>query len=348
MVIAAVQSSTRRTACVIAIVHGAPLDPSFAADGLEEALPGSSFGPSSTTIGDVLAGNTSQVADTTPRSYAASAGHEADKALSRVGARPHRFAWDTVYLTKRLPGVTSARVIRSTARSNQARAQDWLRSSSAARQPLPFPIPVQLSPSVVSNSQTLSGYCDDNRLNAVVVPAYGWNLTGGPRYNGYGVQVGYSGTATVTADFFVFDCFGIPFFVEQKTKSENRYFAHRTPDREIVDMTNDLLDQLMRDFAQVESQRSGAWSSLPQSGIAIDPNDQGYHSLLYFQKKPAGYQVMAVAPNGPAAQAGIAVQDVIVKVNGLDTETLSVSEVIQEMNKPNIPSNCNARVALST
>ena len=99
-------------------------------------------------------------------------------------------------------------------------------------------------------------------LNALAIPAFAWNLTGGPRYNGYGVLVGYLGEAAVKLDFVVFDCFGMPFFVEQKTKTENRYFAHRQPDREIVDMANDLLDQVTSDFSIAKAQRAAAWNNL--------------------------------------------------------------------------------------
>jgi S1-C subfamily serine protease len=317
---------------VIAIVHGAPLDPSFAAHGLEEALPGSSFGPSSTAIGDVLAGDDAHVADAAPQSYTASAGTASEHAVGGGGSdsASYRVGYGVPHLEATHGDSAMVSEVNSTVESS---ALDRLTTFLKADNSL-YLIPVQLSPQVVSNSQVLSGYCDDNRLNALVVPWDAWNLTGGPRYNAYGTIMGYSGTASVTADLFVFDCFGIPFFAEQKTKSENRYFVHRTPDREIVDMTNDLLDQLMRDFGQAESQRAGAWKSLLKTGIAIDPNDGAYHSLFYFQEKPVGYQVMAVAPNGPAARAGIAVQDVILKVNGVDISTLSAAELMQQMNKP--------------
>ncbi len=132
---------------------------------------------------------------------------------------------------------------------------------------------MKLSSEAVTDSQHLSGYCDDSRVNALAVPAFTWNLTGGPRYNAYGVLVGYSGEAAVKLDFFVFDCFGIPFFAEQKTKTENRYFVHRQPDREVVDMANDLLDQVTADFSVAKTQRAAVWHNLLKTGLSIDPFD---------------------------------------------------------------------------
>lgn len=135
-------------------------------------------------------------------------------------------------------------------------------------------------------------------------------------------------------DFFVSDCFGIPFFADEKTKSENRYFVHRTPDREIVDMANDLLDQLTSDFSAYRAQRAGDRNNLLKTGLAIDPSDQHYHSMLYFVKKPEGYQVTVVAPNGPADQAGIKLKDVIVEINGVDAAGLSTAALLAQMNRP--------------
>lgn len=47
------------TGRVVEIVRGGPLDPSYASRGLEQELPGSTFGPSATTIAAVFSGNTS-------------------------------------------------------------------------------------------------------------------------------------------------------------------------------------------------------------------------------------------------------------------------------------------------
>ena len=56
--------------------------------------------------------------------------------------------------------------------------------------------------------------------------------------------------------------------------------------------------------------------------------------MLYFVKKPEGYQVTVVAPNGPADQAGIKLKDVIVEINGVDAAGLSTADLLAQMNRP--------------
>jgi S1-C subfamily serine protease len=128
----------------------------------------------------------------------------------------------------------------------------------------------------------------------------------------------------------------MPFFVEQKNKSENRYFAHRAPDREIVDMTNDLLSQLISDFGEWRLKYAGAWQSLLKTGLAVDPNDGRLHALMYFVRKPEGYQVISVAPGGPADKAGVKVQDVIERINGQDASAMSMTQLLALMNAPSV------------
>ncbi len=76
-------------------------------------------------------------------------------------------------------------------------------------------------------------------------------------------------------------------------------------------MANDLLDQVTSDFSVAKTQRAAAWNNLLKTGLSIDPSDQSYHSMMYFMKKPEGYQVVIVVANGPADQAGIKQKDII-------------------------------------
>jgi len=315
---------------VVAIVHGAALDPSYAAHGLEQSLPGSSFGPSSSTIASVMyqtgASNTAVANGGEESSNASSPSKVATGATSssyRVGyGIPHEIVTGgDVQSGNQINGAVESAAL--------DRLQGFLKQDNSL-----YLIPVSLDQAVVADPQRLSGDCDDARLNALVFPSYAWNLTGGPRYNAYGGLVGYSGQASATVDLFVFDCYGIPFFVEQKTKSENRYFAHRTPDREVVDMTNDLLDQLMSDFSSWRTKYSGQWQSLLKTGIDADPTDGKLHSMMFFIKKPEGYQVLSVVPNGPADHAGVKTQDIIEQINGQDANVMERSQLIDLMNAP--------------
>lgn len=322
---------------VVAIVHGAALDPSYAARGLEQELPGSTFGPSAATMAAVLSGTPSTASTVAGTSEAeTSAGRSgvvvgSSSIFSRAGAdsASYRVGYGVPqsYVTE--GSTDSANSINEAVDASVLqRLQAYLQQDNSL-----YLIPLKLSSEAMADSQRLSGYCDDNRVNALAIPVFAWNLTGGPRYNGFGVLVGYYGEAAVKIDFFVFDCFGMPFFAEHKTKTENRYFAHRSPDREIVDMANDLLDQVTSDFSIARTQRAAAWNNLLKTGLSIDPSDQQYHSMMYFMKKPEGYQVVIVVPNGPADQAGIKQRDIIEQINGADAASLSIEDLQQQMNR---------------
>jgi S1-C subfamily serine protease len=326
------------TGRVVAIVHGAPLDPSYAARGLEQELPGSTYGPSASTVEAVLSGAPSTASIAAGTSGAeTSAGRSgavvgSSSIFSRAGANSasYRVGYGVPQSYTTEGSTDSSNSINEAVDASVLqRLQAYLQQENSL-----YLIPLKLSSEALSDSQHLSGYCDDSRVNALAIPAFAWNLTGGPRYNGYGVLVGYSGEAAVKIDFFVFDCFGMPFFAEQKTKTENRYFAHRQPDREIVDMANDLLDQVTSDFSVAKTQRAAAWNNLLKTGLSIDPSDRSYHSMMYFTKKPEGYQVLIVVANGPADQAGIKQKDIIEQVNGVDAASLSIDGLREQMNRP--------------
>jgi S1-C subfamily serine protease len=303
------------TGKVVAIVRGVPLDPAYIAHGMEQALPGSGFGPSADTIAGVLIANSppdnkstaSSANDARPAPQANSASYRLGYGVPRMTVTGNQGLADGIN-----SGVDA---------SVLSRLVNFLKGDNSL-----YLVPLNLSPDLFSNSERLAGYCADNRLNAFAIPQYSWNLTGGPRTNNYGAVVGYSGNASVTMNLYIVDCFGQPFFVGSKNKSENRTFAHRTPDREIVDMANDLLDQLMSQFAQTQTSRSTAWDTLLKFGVAFDPNDPGLHSLFYFDKKPEGLVVRAVVTGGPAAVAGIRPLDRILQVGDADTSSMSLED----------------------
>lgn len=316
---------------VVAVVHGAELDPSYESRGLEQALPGSSFGPSSSTIASVMYATHSESAVVVSSSDASIASPVSHVPTNRATSSSYRVGYGVPHQVVTSGDVGSGTAINGAIESAALdRLQTFLKQDNSL-----YLIPVSLDPAATNDPQRLSGYCDDARLNALVFPSYAWNLTGGPRYNGYGMFMGYSGEASVVVRLFVVDCYGDPFFVEQKTKSENRYFAHRAPDREVVDMTNDLLSQLIADFESRRTSSSGAWQSLLKTGLAIDPTDGKLHSMMLFIKKPEGFQVVSVVPNGPADRAGVKVQDIIEQINGKDVRGLEPSQLTDLMNTAN-------------
>jgi S1-C subfamily serine protease len=333
------------TGAVVAIVHGVLLDPFYSSAGAEQTLPGSSFGPSSTTIASVLGGNPTTAAPPAQPAVAAeaanvppaapstsmTAGAPADLAAAPVAAQSaitatsasYRVGYGVPHLVSSSGSADLANQINDELQSGALeRLTTFLKADNSL-----YLVPVAIRSEVERNPQLLSGYCDDNRLNALVFPVYSWNLTGGPRYNGFGAQVGYTGNASVAMAFYVVDCYGEPFFVDRQEKSEGRRFAHRTPDREVVDMANDLLDHLMTNFSTARATHQGAWNSLLKTGLPIDPDDGRLHSLFFFSKKPEGFQVTVVVPDGPADKAGIKVQDVITSVNNTDINTMSKDDL---------------------
>ncbi len=56
--------------------------------------------------------------------------------------------------------------------------------------------------------------------------------------------------------------------------------------------------------------------------------------MMFLMKKPEGYQVTAVAPNGPADHAGVKVQDIIESINGQDASTMDFAQMANLMNAP--------------
>lgn len=313
------------TGHVVGIVRGEPLDTTLLSQGVQEGLPGTAFGPSAARILAVLAMSrniradiSSAVSSTTPaRSYATSS------ASYRVG-----YGVPTTTSTGD-PNVTGA-VNAGVSTFVLGRIAAYLRSDNSL-----YLIPIQFTDSAY-NAEELSGFCSDNRLNALVEPVIAWELTGGPRYNAYGMLLGYSGQAQASVTLYVSDCFGIPFFLERQTKTENRYFAHRTPDREIVDMANDLLDQLLSDFTAARAAHAAAWDSLLRTGLAVDPTDGRLHALMALGSTQLGYQVQVVVPGGPADRAGVRVQDVLVSVNGQSATVLTLQQVVDALNAPQV------------
>jgi S1-C subfamily serine protease len=309
---------------VVAIVHGTELDPHYAEAGLEQSLPGSAFGPSAGTIEDVL---NSSAQSSSPVATKSTVGLDTGSFASTSAS--YRVGYGVPHETITSGSVELGNQVNQAVESSALdRLTTFLRGDNSL-----YLVPVAISLDALGNSEKLSGYCDDARLNVLAAPSYSWNLTGGPRYNGYGTLVGYSGTATVAVYLFVFDCYGEPFFVEQKSKSENRYFAHRTPDREVVDMANDLLDQLMTDFSSSRSGKAAEWDNLLKTGIAIDPSSTKLYPMMFLTKKPEGYQVYVVVPGGPADRAGVRPQDIIEQVNGDDASALSFDQLAEMMNR---------------
>ncbi|MGC8484187.1 MAG: trypsin-like peptidase domain-containing protein [Candidatus Baltobacteraceae bacterium] len=290
------------TGNVIAIVHGAELDPSYVARGLEQALPGSAFGPSAATIAVVLNGTS-----TAPATAAAGAPARSSSAY-RLG---YFFAppGNATGLAKDIDDAFRSKVL--------DRIPGFFTEHNEV-----YLIPIKLTNREFQSVSALSGKCEDNNVDGVIMPTYTWSYS--------------SQAASVEIALAIADCHGITYFSEKKEKAENPAFAHRTPAEEMVDMGNDLADRLLADFSAFREQHLGAWESLTSAGLAIDPATAGRFAMMFFRKVPDGIRVVDVVPNGPAERAGLRVDDIIASVDGKPAAPMTTDGFAKFLNNPTV------------
>ena len=319
----------KATGSVVGIVRGSILDPEYVARGLELPLPGSNFGMSVATIGQVLSGappapNIALAATTAtsngnmpPGGGAPSPGLEKSVAAAGSSAA-YRVGYGA-------PHYTNAEV--------EAISQSVLQrlAASFTDQSVFYMIPVSFG-LVKDNNQHLSGICDDSRLNAIVQPSVNWRA---PLVY---TQSGAPASLEATVSLLVTDCSAEPVFFTIKQKTEGTKFSNRTVAREVIDMANDLLDQALRDFNSFRQTNADAWDSLLKTGIFLNPTDGKYHAL-FFASKPkdaAAIKIAAVFANGPAAKAGMQVGDIIQSINGQSVGGMTPQQALALLNGPEV------------
>ncbi len=288
-----------RTGNVVAIVHGAELDPSYVARGLEQALPGSAYGPSSATISLVMNGAASSAAATT----------------AKKSSRAYRIGY---FLAPRGEGTPVSKAINEVFLSKvMARIPPFFTAHNEI-----YLIPVTLTQREFASVSGLSGKCEDDRIGGVIVPNYTWSIS---------PQV-----ASVEVDLLIADCHGMTYFRETKTKSENPAFAHRTPSAEISDMGSDLMDRLLADFSDYRAKHFAEWNSFTRFGLALDPTAPGRYMLMLYRKVPDGFRIVDVSPNGPADRAGLRADDIIASVNGKSASAMTAEAFAAEFDNPTV------------
>jgi S1-C subfamily serine protease len=295
------------TGQVVAIVHGAIPDPSYAARGLEQALPGSGYGMSSATIAAVTSGAQHSVAVGSGSPQPMGGAGESSAAY-RVGLGLPLYTDPTV---QAISGAVLQRLI------------DHFQQTNAF-----YVIPSQFG-ITAEDAQIINGNCEDERLNALMAPQVRWN------FKGQYIPGMYDGrVAEVWVDLLVTDCSGAPFYYGEKTKWEYRQFANRDPNTEVIDMSNDMLDQLIKGFDDFVAQHEAAWDSLLKTGIGIDPNDGKYHALFYPYPDKAGiWHIWTVFPGGPADRAGVKKDDVIESIDSINISGWKPEDVAPLFNK---------------
>jgi S1-C subfamily serine protease len=138
--------------------------------------------------------------------------------------------------------------------------------------------------------------------------------------------------ALVAAGLSVTDCIGNPYYAE----SQSLMADQPTVDSERT-LALLLTTQLEADFnGTVDSQR-GPWLSLLRYGFAIAPDDVHYYALL---RLGAGAfdanHVLAVMAGGPASAAGLRRGDVIISIDGANTESMLPSDIQSALDRSSV------------
>jgi S1-C subfamily serine protease len=287
---------------VVGIVDASLLDASFAIRGLEKPLPGSSYAISAPTI------------------YAVRNG-------LMTGAAP-------VAATDKLAGSPDASVQSSSAyrvafvtASFSNSTQQAIESAFTQRVREHFTsdnkfYPIAAPGFSYTESSKVTKYCDENRVNAVVLP-----------YFGFSADAAQAGNATVSGTLLVVDCAGVPYYIGTKTKRESRLFNNRGAVREIVDMGNDIVDRLLSDFETFRQSHLAAWDSLLKAGIASDPTSSHMPVSVGVLYQDHQYRVAFLREEGRGAKSGLQPGDVIVSIDGAgvtpETKPFGVSQLLE-------------------
>lgn len=287
---------------VVGIVRGTLLDTSYAARGLEKPLPGSAFAVSSTTLYAVRNGvdSSTTASANTPGSSASTTN------TSSNGSAAYRVAFVT-------PSSTNATV---TAIDNlfTQRIREHFTSDNTF-----YAIPAA-GFSYGADSSAISTYCDDRRVNAVVVPFYQFRA-----------DAALAGNAGVTIGMLVTDCYGIPFFTMQRSKSESRMFSNRVPAREVIDMGNDLIDQVLSQFDTYRVAHAAAWQNLLKKGEAVDPGSASSPMGVAVAVQDRQYRVVHLRDGGRAVKAGLRIGDILKTVDGTPIDPKTTGFQLDQM-----------------
>lgn len=265
---------------VVAIVLGGLLDRSYILAGLEKPLPGSAYGASSPTIYAVRNG---LAEDTASESHSAAPSTQNSASYRVAFASPEGSnsivqAMMDVFTQRIREHFTGTNVFYAIPASNMAYGSD---------------------------SSKLQAFCDDLRVNALVLPFYNWQS-----------DITIYGGATVTTGLVITDCYGVPFYAAQRSKSESRFFANRSVEREVIDMGNDLIDRMLSDFNTYRETRSADWENLLRYGIAADPKSVSDRVLVGVIAQDKQYRVKYLRPEGLGQKAGLAEGDIIYSIDG--------------------------------
>jgi S1-C subfamily serine protease len=296
-----------KTGRVVGIVDASLLDASFAERGLEKPLPGASYAVSAPTIYAVRNGLTASRAGT----RAAELNNSQTVASAQSSDGSSSSAYRVAFVTASFANAAT-QAIETTLTQ---RVREHFTSDNTF-------YPIAAPGFSYTDSNKVARYCDDNRVNAIVLP-----------YFGFRADAAQAGNAAVSGTLLVVDCAGIPYYIVSKAKRESRVFNKRGAVREIVDMGNDIVDQMLNDFDAFRQSHIAAWDSLLKNGIATDPATSRRPvsvGVLYQDRK---YRVAFLRDDGRGAKSGLQAGDVIVTIDSMpispETKPFGVSQLLE-------------------
>lgn len=310
------------TGAVLGIVRGALLDPTYLSLGLEQALPGSAFAMSATTIEHVVRGDEQSIVE--PAMEVSKSRNEgAPNGSISANIKSSADSFRIGLATPRMETVANQGVVDLL----DSRLSNDLTGDNSL-----YLVPT--SSSSTRDATAMNSACQDGRLVGFLSPTFAWNWRQNlVRYPFVGYSLERSASSGVGLS--VVDCSGQVIFSSVKTKSETKSASARTWDQQIVAMDQDLLDQIEHDFAAFRSANKNAWQNFLKSGLFIDPADDSTHALFSVTVEKGVCRVQSVYPRGPSALAGLHVGDILETANGSTLSGLDLKSVQSLLNGPN-------------
>jgi hypothetical protein len=174
-----------------------------------------------------------------------------------------------------------------------------------------------------TESSVIARFCDEHRVNAIVIPVFT-----------FAADAATAGNASISGVLVVSDCAGVPYYIGATNKRESRMFANRSAVREVVDMGNDVTDQLLADFESYRRSHNLAWINLLKTGIATDPSAKRDPVLVGVLKRDGQFRIAFLREEGRGAKAGLEIGDIIVNIDGAripsDTAPFAVVQQLDE------------------
>jgi S1-C subfamily serine protease len=281
-----------KTGRVVGIVLGALLDPSFVKAGLQKELPGSSYAASAMSI---YAVRNKLVAGIRAPSETASP-------VAGISLTENMASLRVVFVTRPVDNPQAKAFLDPLVQ----RFRDYFTTKN-----LFYSIEGPTTAEPYPSTSSLLAYCDSFRSNVIIFPNFGFD------------PAAPHGTVSAGMSLIVTDCYGVPYYWRIKFKSEQR-LPNRTIERELTDMTNDLIDQELAKFESYRNANKSAWDNLLKAGIALDPAAPKPPLMVgiwpqgnFSSTGPNVFRVLHLRPEGQGAKAGLKEGDVIVSIDGV-------------------------------